>query len=261
MFILNRFANLFIGSAVHSNIYILLNLFMNSSYTAMEGAIVSLLTQIFKDNLLFQHDPEELPLWLEALPKIMRGPDAETPDGAKLTDERQSVLMFLDDCFQRCGKAPYRYLEELFNLVNSSSSGSDAVGRVGNASPLLATCLEQLGAKLKSQLLSPSDALALTTYIRKVTVLLLGKQPDLALCESVVTRLRHILSEQDIFPNHPIINGALSKELTLLSDCIDCCKGSLLVPDESMEDEISPNMAEFLRQVEQVAACKHNLSF
>lgn len=226
---------------------------------------MSLITQTLKDSQLFQHDPEELTLWLDALPMGVRGPDAETPDGTKLTDERDSVLTILDDCLLRCGRTPYRYIEDLDSLAESSSivpqvgEGEHLItrGRIVNASPLLATLLEQLGAKLKSQLLAPSDALTLATYIRKVAVGLLGKQWDTALYEGVTARLSHMLCDNDPFPPLPVISGALRKEVALLRDYGDCCKEA---PEALMDADDSPSVDEFLTQVEQISICTSFLS-
>ncbi|KAI5117575.1 hypothetical protein M0805_005637 [Coniferiporia weirii] len=234
-----------------SNVFILLKLFNKTKHGAIREALTSLLTQALKDSLLFQHDPAELQLWLEALPQSVRSPGVEAPDGTPLTDEREVVIGFLDECMQRCAKTPHRYLEDIDALLQSSlpsAEGPTDASHFTNISPVMMTVLEQLGAKMRSALLSPSDALALTTYIRKVTVNLLGKQFDALPFKAIATRLTATMTEERVFAMNPIITSALKKEIRILEACI-----SLNSPD-ILEDrtELSPPeiVYQFVSQIE-----------
>jgi hypothetical protein len=97
-----------------------------------------------------------------------------------LTDEGESVLNFLDDCVQRCAKATHRYIEEMEEFASQSGAGAGSGNRAAahslNASPLLMTVFEQLKAKIKGNLFSSSDELAIWTYVRILVSSLIGKQ-------------------------------------------------------------------------------------
>ncbi|KAJ2915963.1 hypothetical protein MD484_g4428, partial [Candolleomyces efflorescens] len=111
----------------------------------------------------------------------------ETLDGTTLTDERLSVIAFLEDCILRCLKTPYKYIEELEKLAGHSEAAGEGrnTGAGGDSlpSPLLMTLVEQLEAKLVSQggsassavLLTPSDVLAIASYLRALLFSLIGR--------------------------------------------------------------------------------------
>ena len=156
----------------------------------MRATLSGLLRHTLSSTILFQHDVDELELWLSSLPLDERTTPTEAPDGTPLDNEADGVVAFLDDCAQRCLKTPYRYLE---NLERSWALGNDEDMTNQPASlpsPLLMTVLEQLEAKLKTELLSPSDALSIFTYVRKLLWSLAQKvrhiRPLLAIAQSVI---------------------------------------------------------------------------
>ena len=156
----------------------------------MRATLSGLLRHTLSSTILFQHDVDELELWLSSLPLDGRTTPTEAPDGTPLDNEADGVVAFLDDCAQRCLKTPYRYLE---NLERSWALGNDEDMTNQPASlpsPLLMTVLEQLEAKLKTGLLSPSDALSIFTYVRKLLWSLAQKvrhiRPLLAIAQSVI---------------------------------------------------------------------------
>lgn len=102
----------------HSNLYILLKMYAVTQSMAIRSATAVLLQHSLSSSLLFQHDPDELVLWLRSLPSTARPVDAQAPDGTSLTDERDAVISFLDECAQLCAKIPYRFLEELRSLAS-----------------------------------------------------------------------------------------------------------------------------------------------
>jgi hypothetical protein len=66
---------------------------------------------------MFKHDPEEVDLWLNALPQNFV---SWSSDGSlTLSSEQESVLCYLDNCFTRFGKAQYRYTDQLVELVGN----------------------------------------------------------------------------------------------------------------------------------------------
>ncbi|RDX51579.1 hypothetical protein OH76DRAFT_1554958 [Lentinus brumalis] len=209
----------------HGNFYILLKAYIVTSVPAVRTAIVALLRHILAPGVLFQHDPDEITLWLDSLPLTHRLPDAKAPDGTPLTDEGDSVITFLDDCVQRCVKTPYKYVEELQALYSTTTIDADvsAIGTRPEAfpSPLLATVIEQLGAKLRGRLLTPSDALALVTFVRKLLVLLVGKTSDLALTSALVQKISSLLMNPTmLFSERTTVEAALTREMTILKSSL-----------------------------------------
>lgn len=170
------------------------------------------------NSILFQEDPEEVDLWLSCLPESKRGPDSESPDGVKLTDEGDSVIVFLDDCIQRCLKTPYRYLEDRDAWMETLSDASDGNTRYPEetlCSPLLITVVEQLGVKLAGQFLGPSDTLAITSFMRKLLLRLSSKLQNVAFLTLVTDKLDQVL-HRDLYPKLPNITTAIRREIQRL---------------------------------------------
>ena len=204
---------------------------------------------------MFQEDADEVLLWLDSLPTTRRAQGAEAPDGAMLTDEGTSVIDFLDDCVQRCLKGAYRYLEERDALARSASkdnaeddenellSGHWSV----NCSPLLITVLDQLRAKVANRLSTPSDVLAITSFIRKLIFKLTGKQQNwdflCAFADQVDSLVR-----PDLFPQYPSIMTAIRGEISILR--FSLCH--MRRPPAPSPSSTSAVVLEFLDRVEQV---------
>ncbi|OBZ71823.1 Uncharacterized protein C14G10.02 [Grifola frondosa] len=247
----------------HSNLHILLKAYVDTDVPPIRAAITSLLCQVLPNGVLFQHDASEILLWLDSLPTTRRASGAEAPDGTILTDESDSVISFLDDCAQRCIKTPYRYLEELQALWSLPSD--DSLGQVHTMverpdtypSPLLVTVLEQLSAKLKGKLVSPSDALAIVTFVRKLAFRLAGKATSLDLLNGLVEKLDAVVQPENLYPSNPIVTSAISREVALL--VLDL--HHLRSPSGAVVESISPAVQEFLIQIEQLPARKQIQSF
>jgi nucleolar pre-ribosomal-associated protein 1 len=245
---------LFHGTAFssHSHLYILIKAYNTTELLATRTAITSLLKDILSDSILFQEDAEELYFWLDALPITRRAPGAEAPDGAPLTDEGDSVVNFLDDCIQRCLKSPYRYLEDRDVLLQSTCrnvmdvSGDSAYQEV-HCSPLLITVLEQLGAKLAGKLLTPSDTLAITSFIRKLVFKLSAKQRNLDFLGAFVNRV-DALVHNGLFPQYPSITTAIRREIPILRRTLHHLQ-SISEPQPSSTRSI---IQAFLNRIEQV---------
>ncbi|KLO07343.1 hypothetical protein SCHPADRAFT_652933 [Schizopora paradoxa] len=208
------------GHGAPSNIAILLSLYSRTEEYALKGAVQSLLEQTFASGPLFQHDPTELRLWLGSLPSSARAADAKAPDGAPLTSESESVVSFLEDCFHRCSKSAYRYLEDMTSFVSGLvEEGGRADGR-NTISPLIMTVMEQLAVKAKNGTLSPSDLLALATYVRKLIVKLMGTQEDLVLVKGISKEISKVLHEPNLCDSHPILTAAIQREASILHTCV-----------------------------------------
>lgn len=213
---------------------------------AVRTAIVALLRHILSAGVLFQHDADEIALWLDALPLTRRAPGAHSPDGAPLTDEADGVITFLDDCVQRCVKTPYKYVEELQAVQRGGEGVSIGERPEVFPSPLLATVFEQLGAKLKGDILSPSDALALFAFVRKLVLRITSKSIDLNLPRAFAEKLAAFTEGQELFSQYPTMDGAIRREVSLLNDQL----AQLQDPQEPMDQGTTPAVQEFLTQIE-----------
>ena len=206
----------------HSNLYILLRMYVVTPSPAIRSATASLLRDSLSSSLLFQHDPDELVLWLRSLPFTPRQAGALAPDGTPLTDERDAVVTFLDECAQHCAKTPYRYLEDVRSLASEGKGedvdmdgpdhGMDIIDSETLPSPLLMTVSEQLAAKLKGKHISPSDALAAIAFLRKLVYRLMSKTCRLEWLASYVRRLQRDVFPLAVFPDNSSITAACQSE-------------------------------------------------
>jgi nucleolar pre-ribosomal-associated protein 1 len=195
---------------------------------------------------MFQDEPDEPYLWLASLPTSQRAPGTESPDGASLTDEADSVIAFLDDCVQRCLKTPYRYIEELYGI--SSTTDSDNHTFDAYPSPLFMTVLEQLSIKIEKKFLSPSDVLALTPFVRKLVLKLMSQLQNLNILLVIADKVDSMLSVDRLFPDYPIVTAAIRREVALL------WAGLRPVLDPPTPSESASIVVQaFLAQVEQIS--------
>ena len=214
----------------------------------MRSALTALICQALSDSILYQEDPDEPILWLAALPMTRRAPDAEAPDGTHLTDESDSVIHFLDDCMQRCLKTPYRYIEELHALAKASTDdGLPHEHRLETfPSPLLMTLLEQLRIQVSLRRLSPSDVLALATFVRKLMFKLSAKQRTLKLLHAMTDEVDRSLSLHLLFPERPIVSAAIRREVSVLHHCLGSGREYPTLDLDRARDELD----DFLNQIE-----------
>lgn len=235
--------------STHSYLYALLDTYVNSEVPSLHRMIENLLRNVLSQSIMFQESPDEVHLWLAALPTTRRNPGTEAPDGAPLTDEGASVVLFLDDCIQRCMKVPYKYLEEMDNLLSPSKESSSGNGHIVGL--LLATVLEQLSAKMDAELLDPSDTLAITTFLRKLcfNIATTLEEPELLL--PVAQRIDTILALDRLPPDFPIMGKAIRREVSILFMALQRLK---TVPPHGSHGPVEGNLdvGEFLAQVEQL---------
>ena len=228
----------------------LLKAYTTSDVPALRTALSQLLQHTLAESILFQEDPDEPYIWLASLPLSQRAPGTESPDGVSLTDEADSVIAFLDDCLQRCLKTPYRYIEELYGYNNTTDS--DNQGLDVYPSPLLMTVLEQFSIKVEKKSLSPSDVLALATFVRKLVVGLMSKSQDIDILFTVAGKLDDMLSVDRLFASYPVVTAAIRREVAMLrislQPTVDPPRPSGLASRE---------VRDFLTQVEQVPVRKY----
>ncbi|PSR72606.1 hypothetical protein PHLCEN_2v11530 [Hermanssonia centrifuga] len=234
---------------------VLLKLYISTELGAARSTISALLRHTLSSTINFQHDADEVDLWLRSLPSIKRASDAEAPDGTPLTSEEEAVISCLDDCAQRCMKTPYRYVEGLQALWSPHKSHAEAEAGDSHPiidrpdlfpSPMLITILEQMEARFNGNLLPPSDALAIVTYIRKLTLNLAGKVWSLGILHAIAKRIKDMTNSITL---RPVITAAIHKESTILSTSIQ----QLEHPSLSLAPAMNLAIEEFLAHVQQVA--------
>ncbi|KAI6044064.1 ribosome 60S biogenesis N-terminal-domain-containing protein [Pisolithus marmoratus] len=243
-----------LASSSRTYFQVLLRTFCTTSVRALHTTLHVLLQHILATSALFQEDPTEVDLWLASLPSgiVCRGQGTETPDGAPLTDEVDSVVTFLDECTQRCLKTPYRYMEAMADLFQSNDASVD-VQVEGVASPLLMTVLEQVLAKINGRLLSPSDALSVFTFVRRLVFKLASKQEETGYraLRAIVGKLETPMASDDLFENHPSIRGAIRRELSIATACLRHFETGPRADMREQEDAVAVEV--FLDRVEQVS--------
>ncbi|KAK7040796.1 hypothetical protein VNI00_009702 [Paramarasmius palmivorus] len=260
------------GSSKHSNLYILLKAialfrahrFANTSTThAMVCVLTGLLDQILGGSILFQQSSHvnladsEVSVWISCLPQSFRI-SSTCPDGAVLSDEIESVTVFLDECIHRCIKTPYRYIDDLKSLVEEirNQEANDNGGTTPNEesgglpSPLLMTLIEQLKMKVERNLLTPSDVLSLALFFRKLLHRLSTLMNDdfgLKLLRGMADRVDTAL--QSGFATYPLISKAIRRQIRLIQRSLRYNPEDRTPSQDASAEEVQ----QFLGDVEKVA--------
>ncbi|KAF8128177.1 ribosome 60S biogenesis N-terminal-domain-containing protein [Boletus edulis] len=242
------------ASSTHTYLYVLLKTFCNSRVRALRATLKDLLQHVLSESVLFQEDQGEVEIWLAALPFhfVRRGQGTEAPDGVPLTDEVDAIVSFLDDCAQRCLKTPYRYMEAMSTLVHSSTSDADIHRGELFASPLLMTVLEQVIAKVSGRLMTPSDTLAVFTFVRRLLVMLATKQDDPGYHSllAILDQLDNNVTVVKPFPNQPSICYGVRRELSIARACLRHLRDD--DDRHAIEGPSDKTVATFLDRIEQV---------
>ncbi|KAF8331396.1 ribosome 60S biogenesis N-terminal-domain-containing protein [Cantharellus anzutake] len=160
----------------HTYLYPIFVLYLETSAGILRQTAEKLLKAVLSRTPLFDHDPDEVELWLDSLPRLGRSPSAKSPEGFPLTDERASVLTFLDDSIRRCMQTPYPYFEKSLAMLKGIQTAdhddpSVPVHRREIPSPLFSVILEGFISKAEQDPpgLTSSDVLAIATFVRKLT--------------------------------------------------------------------------------------------
>ncbi|KAF8271677.1 ribosome 60S biogenesis N-terminal-domain-containing protein [Lactarius quietus] len=205
-------------SGTRSYINILLSAYVSIGVVAVRDVIGALLRRLLSESILFEHDPEEVYFWLSSLPISTRskcsGASGETP----LLDEQTAVISFLDDCIQLGLKMPYNYIEEVAVLSRGSAANIDHQGGGKSPSPLLATVMEQVFARVSVNLLRPLDVLAIVSFVRKLLVRLSGKQGIIVLLAQLSERLSSLPFDYGLTEEHAIARRAVTREIITLKN-------------------------------------------
>ncbi|KAL4250925.1 Nucleolar pre-ribosomal-associated protein 1 [Abortiporus biennis] len=214
-----------------SNFFVLLNLYVTTPSLAIKSVIKSLLQHTLSSSIIFQHDQDELSLWMDSLPPSLSSVSGVTDTSHSslgLVDDSWAVITFLDDCAQRCIKTPYRYIEDLQTLWTSATRGdgsdaeeNDALSMTENPdifpSPMFMTVLEQLCAKIKGQHLNADEAVAILSFARRLVLGLASKSASLDLLKAAVKYLENRIDVCASYAESPKL-PILQKELRWLVD-------------------------------------------
>lgn len=164
-------------------LYHILQLHLSTRNGVTQAMTTTLLHRLLEPSLLFEHDPIELPIWLDALPRA-----SEAVSGPMFVAQQIHLLSFLDDCVRRALKTPHRYIEEGAAVIPTLSPREAA-------SPLLMTIVEQLHAKLLGMHIATEAAAVVLNYLRRVLIGLLGKQVGAEFVRAIIARITTTITE------------------------------------------------------------------
>jgi nucleolar pre-ribosomal-associated protein 1 len=142
---------------------------------------------------MFDHDPAELALWLEMLPRTRRMDVKPSPTTIL---ERLQLLSFLDDCVRRCIKTPYRYLEDVTAFMNEEGRSKTEAREM--PSPLLFTLFEQLQAKLAGHHIAASAGQVILDYASLLILAFSRKVSDLEVALALARKLESCITQAEV---------------------------------------------------------------
>ncbi|CAI2172221.1 19997_t:CDS:10 [Funneliformis geosporum] len=91
----------------------LLKLYLTTPYLQIRSITQRVLEQLLSNSITFQHDPDEVSIWLDSLPRIF-------PENANVEkfNGQATVLKFFDNCFVSFLKNPDTYIDDLSQVIN-----------------------------------------------------------------------------------------------------------------------------------------------
>ncbi|KAL7418746.1 hypothetical protein Q5752_006429 [Cryptotrichosporon argae] len=164
----------------YSYLYHVLQLHLSTLNPITQVMTSTLLHRLLSTSLLFEHDPAELSLWLDALPRA-----SETISGPMLVAQQIHLLSFFDECARRAIKTAHRYIEET-QAVHATTAAEAT-------SPLVVVMVEQLGAKIAGMHIATEAAAVVLSYLRRVLVSLIGKHRNMGFEHKIVAKLEGIV--------------------------------------------------------------------
>ncbi|KAF7433677.1 hypothetical protein PC9H_005640 [Pleurotus ostreatus] len=224
------------GSASRSNLYVLLKMYIDTDVLAIRTKLQSAITHSLSQTLVFQANANssmnslEPELWLRCMPSTLRMRNSSTPHATLPDGEGEGLVNFLDDCFGRCQKKVYSYMEGMQTLVNGA--------KVAFPSPLMMVLLEQLKAKLEHKALSPPDTLALITFSRKLVFRLMGHLPDLEFLTAFGREVARIFQDTSNKGLEGSIKDVLMWEVSMLERTLSRAMGADL-PRQLSESNVA----------------------
>lgn len=148
---------------------------------------------------MFDHDPSELGLWLEVLPRTRRADIKPSPTTIL---ERLQLLSFLDDCVRRCTKTPYRYLEDVTAFMNDEGRLTPEAREL--PSPLLFTVFEQLQAKLGGHHIAASAGQVILDYASLLILAFTRKIGNIELAFALARKLESCIIQAETKREAPL---------------------------------------------------------
>lgn len=160
------------------------------------------------------------------------------------------MIGYLDECVQRCLKTPHRYIEDLERMAVRDGADEDKRSQqTVLSSPLLVTVGEQYIAKLNGGHFTPSDALSVTTFIRKLVLVLGSKLEDLTCLDRMTEKVvRAVEGSISSLENSPVVAGAIRREVGILSACLRSYREGPI--QAQIADTSERAVQEFLDQLE-----------
>ena len=239
------------GLASHSNLWILLQEYLETRTAAPRREIGLLLRHVMAGDPLFQHDPDEIYLWLECISSTASRGGTKSPDGVELADGGATVVKILDECFLRCARTPYKYFEELSAVTPSpppapKDLAEDTVAKRPELfpSPALMTLLEQLSILVEKNP-SPSDIYSLSVFVRHLIFRLAQKTQSLWFIQAVAEKVDTIFGD-DALTGYPSIMKAVRREFRILRACL----AGLGNPPPGTPGTITDRIQTFLAEIE-----------
>ncbi|CAO3573240.1 unnamed protein product [Mortierella alpina] len=157
----------------------LICLYLTTAHAHIKALTRRLIAKLLGESILFQHDPSEANLWIEAIPTTNYGQ-------SQLTQDQVSFLQFFDDCVARCLRTPYKYVDQSSVILktvqdavamaahqdrDSSIAQCIAVSQHQNFaqqySPLLMTMLEQF-QHVHSKETGKDTALSISAFLQSL---------------------------------------------------------------------------------------------
>jgi len=86
---------------------------LTTPYLQIRSITQRVLEQLLSNSIIFQHDPDEVSIWLDSLPRIF----PENVNVEKFNGQA-AVLQFFDNCFMSFLKDPGPYIDDLNQVIN-----------------------------------------------------------------------------------------------------------------------------------------------
>jgi nucleolar pre-ribosomal-associated protein 1 len=107
------------------------------------------------------------------------------------------------------------------------------------------TVYEQFSAKMAGGLLTPSDVLALVSFMRKLVFKLSSKQQDLVFLKDFVQKVDALLQPKRLFNQYPSISSGIRREMSIVHVCL---RDPRATPPPTSTDGVQ----DFLDQIERL---------
>lgn len=238
-----------------SHITTLLTLYLQTPYKHIRDLTGRLLNQTLSESFMFNHDPEEVQLWLNALPQNF----CSSSKNLAMSETQQGVLQFLDNCINRFSKAQYKYTDQLVQLVNTVNSNHGEQGFTRDLilantstdiaseykhpfSPLLLTLCENLN-------FIKSDKCPAVLYVTNLLTLLLTKQHVPFYLQAICSKLDSELDpSQDAVDPRCIEKWGKNEMIYQAKLCLGQEEGVTLSKKQRSNDKLEDRLAQLIKR-------------